>query len=250
VATGGLRALAQPPLPTVLAGTLATRFMWAETIVEAALEGSRETFIQALVLDGAVRSLEEAAALAGGVLPLAFAPEQGVIQTRFISAALLALRLLIGGTAIPDDLPGHVERALSSFDPAPLLGFSQTVFLGRGWRYGLAMAAVLNLQETALVTPAAYQTLDYRHGPIACADAGTLVWSLDAPDDVECAAVLDDVRATDATVHQMGGDPQVALVLAQLLAARIAHARRVDPDAPRNLSRAIVLPLARGPHPH
>lgn len=65
---GGLRAVAQPPLPTALAGILATRFMWAETIVEAALAGSRDLFIQALVLDGAVRSLEEAAALADDLL--------------------------------------------------------------------------------------------------------------------------------------------------------------------------------------
>ena len=38
-----------------------------------------------------------AAAYADVCLPLEFAPEQGIIQTRFVSAALLALRLLIGG---------------------------------------------------------------------------------------------------------------------------------------------------------
>ena len=64
----GLRAIVQPPLPPALVGTLATRYMWAETSVEAALEGSREKFIQALVLDGAVHSLEQAAALADDLL--------------------------------------------------------------------------------------------------------------------------------------------------------------------------------------
>lgn len=64
----GLRAIAQPPLPAALAGTLATRFQWVETIVEAALEESREKFIQALVLDGAAGSLESATALAGDLL--------------------------------------------------------------------------------------------------------------------------------------------------------------------------------------
>lgn len=209
------------------------------------LEGmarARDAGARVLLIAGDAGSPAEA--LASEVLPLTFAPEQGIIQTRFISAALLALRLLIGGKAVPDDLPGQVERALSAFDPAPLLGFAQTVFLGRGWRHGLAMGAALSLQETALVTPAAYQTLDYRHGPIACADAGTFVWSLDAQEDAACAAVLDDVRATGATVHQVGGDPQVALALAQLLAVRIAEARGVDPEAPRNLSRAIVLPAS------
>jgi alpha-galactosidase len=47
---------------------LATRYQWAETIVEAALEGSRAKFIQALVLDGYVSSLDRAAALADDLL--------------------------------------------------------------------------------------------------------------------------------------------------------------------------------------
>jgi alpha-galactosidase/6-phospho-beta-glucosidase family protein len=42
--------------------------MWVETVVEAALEGSREKFIQALVLDGAVSSLEMARALTDDLL--------------------------------------------------------------------------------------------------------------------------------------------------------------------------------------
>jgi len=64
----GFRPLILPPLPAGIAGTLATRFMWVETAVEAALEGSRKKFIQALVLDGAVDSIETAAKLADELL--------------------------------------------------------------------------------------------------------------------------------------------------------------------------------------
>lgn len=64
----GLRPLVQKPLPAGVAGTLASRLMWQETVVEAALEGSREKFIQALVLDGAVSSIETALALADDLL--------------------------------------------------------------------------------------------------------------------------------------------------------------------------------------
>jgi alpha-galactosidase len=64
----GLRAIQQQPLPACIVGTLATRYQWVETIVEAALEGSREKFIQALVLDGAVSSLEMATRLADDLL--------------------------------------------------------------------------------------------------------------------------------------------------------------------------------------
>jgi alpha-galactosidase len=67
-AASGLRPLALPPLAPGLVGTLATRLAWVETVVEAALEGSRRKFIQALVLDGAVNSLEMATALADDLL--------------------------------------------------------------------------------------------------------------------------------------------------------------------------------------
>lgn len=64
----GIRALVQDPLPAALAGTLATRFAWVETIVQAALEGSRDQFIQALVLDGAIRDVRRASELADELL--------------------------------------------------------------------------------------------------------------------------------------------------------------------------------------
>lgn len=65
---GGVRAIAQPPLAAGLVGTLATRLAWVETVVEAALEGSRDKFIQALLLDGAVDSVTTAARLADALL--------------------------------------------------------------------------------------------------------------------------------------------------------------------------------------
>jgi alpha-galactosidase/6-phospho-beta-glucosidase family protein len=64
----GLHAVTVPPLPTAVAGTLATRFAWVETVVEAALERSRDKFIQALILDGAVQSPDKAVALADDLL--------------------------------------------------------------------------------------------------------------------------------------------------------------------------------------
>jgi alpha-galactosidase len=64
----GLSPIALPPLPTGVAGTLATRFQWVEAVVEAALEGSRDKFIQALLLDGAVDEPGMVAALADDLL--------------------------------------------------------------------------------------------------------------------------------------------------------------------------------------
>jgi alpha-galactosidase len=64
----GLRPVTLGSLPSGVAGTLATRYQWVETIVEAALERSRDKFIQALILDGATSSLDQAVALADELL--------------------------------------------------------------------------------------------------------------------------------------------------------------------------------------
>ena len=64
----GLKPLPQPPLPSAMAGVLATQWEWCETTVDAALEGSRKKFIQALILDGAVDSVEAAQQLADDLL--------------------------------------------------------------------------------------------------------------------------------------------------------------------------------------
>jgi alpha-galactosidase len=64
----GLHHLAQQPLAPALAGTIATRLQWAETVVEAAIEGSRDKFIEALILDGGVTSMQMARTMADELL--------------------------------------------------------------------------------------------------------------------------------------------------------------------------------------
>jgi fructoselysine-6-P-deglycase FrlB-like protein len=50
------------------------------------------------------------------------------------------------------------------------------------------------------------------------------------------------VRATGATVLHPDPEPLASLVLAHRLAIALAHARGLDPDNPRNLTRSVVLP--------
>jgi alpha-galactosidase len=73
----GVRAIAQPPLSPGLAGTLATRFEWVETVVDAALSGDRKKVVQALLIDGAVDTVEMAYRLAEDLLKAqaAFLPQ-------------------------------------------------------------------------------------------------------------------------------------------------------------------------------
>jgi fructoselysine-6-P-deglycase FrlB-like protein len=209
-----------------------------------ALQRAHETGARCILLTGQKDSPAEAHA--DLTLTLEFAAEEGVIQTRFIVAAVEALRVLIAGAAghgflTLDELPERMEQALTSFDPSPLLRFDHIVYLGRAWRYGLACTAALNVQETALLVPESHQTLDYRHGPIACAGENTLVWCFDLLEDAASAAVIADVRKTGATVQWAGIDPLISVAQSQLFALRKAQALGVDPAAPRHLTRAVIL---------
>jgi alpha-galactosidase len=73
----GIRPIFAGPLAPALAGTLATRFQWVETVVEAALEGSREKFAGALLIDGSVASVPQARKLADELIDaqIAYLPQ-------------------------------------------------------------------------------------------------------------------------------------------------------------------------------
>ena len=64
----GLVPMQQKSLDEAIAGTLVAKFRWVDTVVEAALEGSRDKFVLALVLDGSVDSIETAEKLADELL--------------------------------------------------------------------------------------------------------------------------------------------------------------------------------------
>ena len=65
---GGLHALPVGPLPSGIAATLVSRLAVVETIVDAALAGSRDLFVQALVAEGSCPSLAVAERLGDDLL--------------------------------------------------------------------------------------------------------------------------------------------------------------------------------------
>jgi glutamine---fructose-6-phosphate transaminase (isomerizing) len=176
------------------------------------------------------------AELADEVVLLDFADEQSVVQTRFPTTLLLLARAAFG-----EDVAGIPERAdqvLATDAPDLDTAFDHIVYLGRGWTYGLAQEAALKIREAAQAWAESYPLLDYRHGPLAVAHEGSLVWLLGVTDD----DLARDIRATGAVVVQSAGeDPLVDLALAQRFAVRVAESRGLDPDRPRHLTRSIVL---------
>jgi len=187
--------------------------------------------VTAVVADPA-SPLVQAADVAIG---LDFADEQSVVQTVFASSAFVLLRASLGY----DIGPVIAETAEILDRPADVAAENaeQVTFLGQGWVHGLAREAALKLREASQAWTEAYHQLEYRHGPIAIAQPGRVVWVFGVP----VAGIVEDVRATGATVVSDGLDPLTDLVRAQLVAVRRAERLGLDPDNPRHLARSVIL---------
>jgi fructoselysine-6-P-deglycase FrlB-like protein len=172
---------------------------------------------------------------AGGRVVLDFADERSVVQTRFATSTLALLRAHLGGDLTSTIADG--QRALGAGLPVDPTTFDHFVFLGHGWTIGLANEAALKMREAARAHAESYPAMEFRHGPISMAGAGTLVWILDTPDP----AVAEDARATGAIVVTASLDPMAELVRIQRVAIELAQARGLDPATPRNLTRSVVL---------
>jgi fructoselysine-6-P-deglycase FrlB-like protein len=174
-------------------------------------------------------------ALVDSVLVLGFADEESVVQTRFPSALLILARQAYGYdvTGVPQAAAAAIAQPLG----IEVADFDHFVYLGSGWTYGLAQEAALKVREAAQAWSESYPLLDYRHGPIAVAHPGSLVFIFGAvePD------LIADIEATGATVRSDASDPLVQLVQAQRLAVALAESRGLDPDNPRHLTRSVIL---------
>jgi fructoselysine-6-P-deglycase FrlB-like protein len=175
-----------------------------------------------------------AALLADSVIALPFADEQSVVQTRFATSTLALLRVHLGEDIEP--LAADAERALE-VEIDDLLAADQCTFVGLGWTIGLTFEAALKTREAAQFWSESYPAMDYRHGPIAIAQPGRLVWSFgEAP-----VGLADEVAATGATFVMHDLDPLAGLIVAQRFAVGLAKARDLDPDHPRSLTRSVIL---------
>ncbi|WP_329104998.1 sugar isomerase [Micromonospora sp. NBC_01699] len=193
-----------------------------------------------------------AVGLATANVRLPFADERSVVQTRFATSALALLRAHLGENL--DALAHDAEVAVRAPLPVDPAQIEQATFLGRGWTIGLAQEAALKCREAATFWSEAYPAMDYRHGPIAIAGPGRMVWAFgDIPE-----GLAEEITSTGAAfvhsrtngTHTVLGDwaagrtaldPMADLILAQRFAVALAVSRGLDPDTPRNLTRSVVL---------
>ncbi|GGU13747.1 SIS domain-containing protein [Nocardioides albus] len=163
--------------------------------------------------------------------------ERSVVQTRFATTTLAMLRWHLG-----QDLSRAAEQAQQIIDAGesgfgPELTAEQITFVGRGWTNGVAQEAALKLRESAQLWTESYPMMEYRHGPLSISAPGRVVWALG---DL-VPGFAEDVATTGADLLHEEIDPLAELVRVHLLCVARARGAGLDPDAPRNLTRSIIL---------
>lgn len=193
------------------------------------LRGAQPTTVVTTRADLPVVAAADAAVL------LDFADEQSVVQTRFATSVLALWRAHLG-----EDLHAAVADARAELVtplPQEWIQARNVTFLGTRWTVGLADEAALKLREGAQLWTESYPAMEVRHGPISVLSADSLAWVFGAVP----SGLREDLAVSDARIETSDVDPMAHLVLAQRLAVAIAEVRGIDPDAPRNLTRSIIL---------
>lgn len=147
-------------------------------------------------------------------LPIAEGHEDGLVMLRSFTSMLIALQWLTGDAgdrAALAALPAAARDCLRDHSDAvrriaEARSFDRFVFLGSGPDYPLAQEAGLKVQEMSIATSEAYHSLDYRHGPKACADANTAVVLFALEDRAHGLALARDIKALGAAVIVVGRD--------------------------------------------
>jgi len=144
---------------------------------------------------------------------------------------------------------------------------TNSLFLGRGVNFPLALEGALKLKEVSYLHAEGYPAAEMKHGPIALIDKNMPVLFIATKDDYTYKKVLGnihEVKARNGIIIAIAteGDEEVAKIAdymvyipktlyilssiltavpLQLLAYYVAVDRKLDPDKPRNLSKSVVV---------
>jgi glucosamine--fructose-6-phosphate aminotransferase (isomerizing) len=212
------------------------------------------------------------------MLKLSWADEKSMVMTRSFTSMLLMFErlgaLLSGDVRVASPLDGLPEKAQAWLDRnagkiqafAAKRKFADFVFLGQGAHYWLAQEAGLKITEMSSSYAQAYHTLEFRHGPKSIAGPETLITfflsDAAAEEETKLIGELQELGATTVAVVNRASptlerecdllieleldEPEfarlaVAAIPAHLLGAGVGLGKGLNPDAPRNLTRAVVL---------
>jgi glucosamine--fructose-6-phosphate aminotransferase (isomerizing) len=212
------------------------------------------------------------------MLRLTWVDEKSVVMTQSFTAMLLAFEALgaqlYGDTqrSVPEDALAKKAGTWLEDNAGKIQAlaarrkFADFVFLGQGAHYWLAREAGLKITEMSSSYAQAYHTLEFRHGPKSIASRETLITFFVSEAAAEEEALLmrelKELGATilvvtnratpamkedsDLCVELRLDEPEFArlaltAIPAQLLGAAVGLQKGLNPDAPVNLTRAVVL---------
>ena len=254
----------------------------ADTLAAMELAGSRGALL------GAVCNVRGSSAwrLAAAPMLTQAGPEIGVASTKAFTTQLVAMVLvalaLRKARGLADDadrelvrhlqrLPLAVDEVLSSDREiyrhcVDILAGGDSLFLGRGIHYPIALEGALKLKELSYLHAEGYPAGEMKHGPIALVEDGYPVVAVAPPTPTreKLLGNLMEVRARGArvlAVAEAGSaeveavaeivlpmpvvhpllQPVVAVVPLQRLAYEVAVELGLDVDQPRNLAKSVTV---------
>src|ERR1700756_3412850 len=246
-----------------------------EVLRAAELLQSHKT-VQTLAVTCHSKSLLEK--LSTHIFKLSWADEKSTVMTRSFTAILLAFQRLalqfVGDSQFSGALDQLPERGQEWLDRcakriqefAANKKFADYVFLGQGVHYWLAQEAGLKVTEMSSSYAQVYHSLEFRHGPRSITGPNTLItfFVSEAAAEEETLLVreLKELgpaicvivnRATaelkeysDLLIELTLDGPEfaryaVTAIPAHLMGTATGLRKGLNPDAPKNLTRAVVL---------
>jgi glutamine---fructose-6-phosphate transaminase (isomerizing) len=216
--------------------------------------------------------------IATGMIHVLPADEKSTVMTRSFSSMLLGLQSLAAAHSYQSEFTGALRKlpklAPAAFDPLPARirefveshDFADYVFLAQGPFYGVASESMLKVKEMSCSYAQCFHTLEFRHGPKSIVSSETLVTFLMSETGYDAEReVLEEVKslggvtlavtnradspvrgAADFVVELNLDVPEYArlapyIFMGQLLGLMTGLKKGLDPDRPRNLTRAVIL---------
>ena len=211
-------------------------------------------------------------------IQISSAQEKSMVMTRSFTTMLLVLQYLASVKGGKEEFGASLEATADRFSVS-LAGFSEKmdtftekwafddyVFLAQGPFQGIAREASLKLTEMSSSFSQFYHTLEFRHGPKSIVGPETCLtfFISESGKDAECEVLAEMkelggvviavcnqankfITASSDLVFELNLDlPELAtlataVVPAQLLGCYAGLKKGLNPDAPRNLSRVVLL---------
>lgn len=214
-----------------------------------------ETMMVAEALKGKVESIAVTceknaplSTLCDASYELDFAREESVVMTASFSAIL---RLFLNGIEnVPIKAEDYLKNYESLLQDELVDAKSHFVFLGYGERYYAAKESALKVEEMSLDHAEFYETLEYRHGPIALLSEKTHVvifskYQTANPFEIE---LKKDIESRGGSVHILTSlseksifEVQFLPLYSQILGYKRSVIKGLNPDNPNGLSKSVIL---------